>query len=302
MTSSEAYNLRDFVFEKILNEDPLLHTVTLLGTQKINGSENVPAIIRIEKTALPVFTDGFVERSELIESTDIYTWLFGWLPKSDDNPDVKINVICPATETHIRKYSAQKFHIVRETPALYERIVKPYIDAFPASRTQWVEDIIAGRSEASKVLFRSPPDTSNGFLILPDMKWDLVTVNSLYLVAISLTSEVRSLRDLTSGHVPMLKSIKGEAERIAGAKWGLKATELRLFVHYQPSYYHFHVHIVNSNYTGLQGMSTGQAHMLDDLISLLELDGALLQKMTLAYALGENHALCTPMLEAQITL
>jgi hypothetical protein len=31
----------------------------------------------------------------------------------------------------------QQVHIVRETPALYERIVKPYIDAFPASRTQW---------------------------------------------------------------------------------------------------------------------------------------------------------------------
>jgi hypothetical protein len=32
----------------------------------------------------------------------------------------------------------QQVHIVRETPALYERIVKPYIDAFPASRTQWL--------------------------------------------------------------------------------------------------------------------------------------------------------------------
>ncbi|KZV60849.1 scavenger mRNA decapping enzyme [Peniophora sp. CONT] len=302
MTSSDAYDIRDFVFERILNEDPLLHTVTLLGSQKIAGSANVPAIVRIEKTALPVFTDGFVERSVLIESTDIYTWLFGWLPHSADNPDVKINVICPATETHIRKYSTQRFHIVRETPALYERIVKPYIDAFPASRTQWVEDIISGQSEASKVLFRSPPNTANGFLILPDMKWDLVTVNSLYLVAIATTSGVRSLRDLRSEHVPMLKSVKREAVRVAGEKWGLKKTELRLFVHYQPSYYHFHVHIVNSNYTGLQGMSTGQAHMLDDLISLLELDGTLLQRMTLAYSLGENHALCAPMLEAQAEL
>ena len=32
---------------------------------------------------------------------------------------------------------------------------------------------------------------------------------------------------------------------------------------------HFHVHIVDSNYAGLQGMSTGQAHMLANLISLV---------------------------------
>ena len=88
--------------------------------------------------------------------------MLGWLSHSVDRPDVKINVIYPATDVHIRKvihsmsfhdynrepesltpppffvqYSKQQVHIVRETPALYERIVKPYIDAFPASRTQW---------------------------------------------------------------------------------------------------------------------------------------------------------------------
>lgn len=34
---------------------------------------------------------------------------------------------------------------------------------------------------------------------------------------------------------------------------------------------HFHVHIVNSNYVGLPGMNTGQAHLLDDLISLVRI-------------------------------
>jgi len=32
---------------------------------------------------------------------------------------------------------------------------------------------------------------------------------------------------------------------------------------------HFHVHIVNVNYDGLLGMSVGQAHLLDDIISLV---------------------------------
>jgi len=32
---------------------------------------------------------------------------------------------------------------------------------------------------------------------------------------------------------------------------------------------HFHVHIVNSNYVGFKGVAAGQAHILEDVISLV---------------------------------
>ena len=32
---------------------------------------------------------------------------------------------------------------------------------------------------------------------------------------------------------------------------------------------HFHVHIVNANYSGLSGMAVAQAHLLDDIIALV---------------------------------
>ena len=35
------------------------------------------------------------------------------------------------------QYTKQEQVIVRETPELYKKIVKPYISAIPASRTQW---------------------------------------------------------------------------------------------------------------------------------------------------------------------
>jgi len=233
--------------------------------------------------------------------------MMGWLSHSEDRPDVKINVICPATDVHIRKYSKQQVHIVRETPALYERIVKPYIDAFPASRTQWIDEIVSGRSEAENVLFRSPPEADPfGFLILPDMKWDLANVASLYLVALTLLPNIKSLRDLDASHLALLRSIRREAANVVKSRWGLEATELRLFVHYQPSYYHFHVHIVNANHTGFPGMTVGQAHMLDDVISLLELDEptgpSIFQRMTLSYGLGEQHGLFSAMKAAQSEL
>ncbi|THH17308.1 hypothetical protein EW146_g3476 [Bondarzewia mesenterica] len=308
-----SFDLKQFHFERILNEDPIAHSITILGYIATKGTPEVeaipsPTIIRIEKTALSSFSDDLIGSTKLIESTDIYTWLFGWIKASEERPDVKINVICPATEVHIRKYSRQQIHIVHETPALYERIVKPYLNNLPASRTQWVEDILSGHSEAEKVLFRSPASESpdQGFLILPDMKWDLTTVSSLYLVAIALSKSIRSLRDLNRTHIPLLKAIRREARKAVKEGWGLEHSEIRCYVHYQPSYYHFHVHIVNANYIGLTGMAVGQAHLLDDIISMLELDSesgpSILQRMTFSYGLGEQHGLFEQMRVAQVEL
>ncbi|TEB20126.1 HIT-like protein [Coprinellus micaceus] len=219
-----------------------------------------------------------------------YTWLFGWFGEERER-DVKINVICPATETHIRKYTKQSQVVVRETPELYREVVSAYIAAFPPSRTQWVENILNGLSEQSKILY-----SDKAFLILPDMKWDLKTISSLYLVAIVQDRSIRSLRDLQKSHLPLLNAIRTRAIGVASDKWGVGEDSLRLYVHYQPSYYHFHVHVVNANYEGgILGMMVGQAHLLDDIISLLETDASegdgVLQRMTLTYSLGSHHAL-----------
>ncbi|GJE86757.1 scavenger mRNA decapping enzyme [Phanerochaete sordida] len=307
-------SLRLFKFERILNEDPVAHSLTLLGMLPDADEEGktVQAIVRVEKTALPAqqatrLVTHFVKDVQLMENTDIYTWFMGWLEPSREHPDLKINVVCPATEVHIRKYTKQDLVMVRETPELYRRIVKPYVEAFPPSRTQWVDDILSGKSEAEKVLHRAPsPDY--GYVLLPDMKWDLITIPALYLVAIANSSSVRSLRDLRKIHLPMLRSIRVEATRIVKEKWGLGEGCLRFYVHYQPSYYHFHVHIVNANYYGSMGGTVGQAHLLDDIISLLELDPdtyegpSIFERLTLTYGLGNQHGLYEAMTEAQATL
>ena len=98
-----------------------------------------------------------------------------------------------------------------------------------------VENILSGASEADKVLFRDPSPI-HGFVLLPDMKWDLVTVSSLYLVAIAFSRDIRSLRDLRRDHLDMLRCIRREAARVAAERWGLSRGALRMFVHYQPSY------------------------------------------------------------------
>ncbi|GLB38749.1 putative scavenger mRNA decapping enzyme (DcpS) N-terminal [Lyophyllum shimeji] len=298
--------LRNFHFERVINEDPLTHSLILFGSlpnpPHVDSSEGerIAAIIKVERTALDAehakqffAEDGLVKRVTLEQSNDIYTWLFGWLGEERER-DIKINVICPATQVHIRKYTTQEVLMVRETPELYERIVKPYIAAFPPSRTEWVENILLGLSEQNKVLYSSPD-----FMILPDMKWDLKTISSLYLVALVQDRSIRSLRDLRRKHVELLKAIRREGENVVREKWGLGKGSLRMYIHYQPSYYHFHVHIVNANHIGTMGMTVGQAHLLDDVISLLEFEPetgpGVFEKITLTYGLGDQHALFQPM-------
>jgi len=70
---------------------------------------------------------------------------------------------------------------------------------------------------------------------------------------------------------------------------------------------HFHVHIVNVNYqAGGWGMLVGHAYLLDDVISLLELDLdeglGIFERRTLTYALGEHHGLFRILKDAGVGL
>lgn len=178
---------------------------------------------------------------------DIYTWLLAWSARSqqcygtESDADVKITLIRPATQTHIDKYSAQRKIMVCETPEMYQQKVLPWIESFPPSRIQWVYNILEHKKEAESILFEKP-DPKNGFIIVPDLKWDQKTASSLYIQAIVHNRELKSIRDLKQEHVTMLESIKQEASRVAFEKYGLTGRNdsaegnVRCFLHYHPSY------------------------------------------------------------------
>ncbi|KAF8437910.1 scavenger mRNA decapping enzyme [Boletus edulis BED1] len=321
------YDLDAFAFERILDESPNFHFLIVLGTFPVSQSTfndnnsdanstgpsagtqtsvtRLPAILRIERTAFsPTFADrlstGIVASTKRIGHTDIYAWWHGWLAHKvvEDMPDVMIRVIFPATEVHIRKYTKQEQIMVTETPELYRTVVTPYMDAFPASRTQWVRDVLDGTAEADAVLCRTPH-----FLIMPDMKWDPNgPISSLYLLAIVADPTLRSLRDLRGGpnaHIDLLEEIREKAYDVVEVRWGLPKGALRMYVHYQPSYYHFHVHIVHASQNGMMGMAVGQAHLLEDIISMLKHSPNILAELTLTYGLGSQHGLYDAMVAIQ---
>jgi m7GpppX diphosphatase len=56
---------------------------------------------------------------------------------------------------------------------------------------------------------------------------------------------IKSLRDLNSSHLTLLENIQIQVNKIIPEKYSINPNQLILYVHYQPSYYHFHVHIAN---------------------------------------------------------
>ena len=49
-------------------------------------------------------------------------------------------------------------------------------------------------------------------------------------------------------------------------KYGVRPEELRIYLHYQPSYYHLHMHFLHIKCDAGAGMAAGKAHLLDDVI------------------------------------
>lgn len=79
---------------------------------------------------------------------------------------------------------------------------------------QWVYNILEHKKEEDRIVFEDK-DPENGFILLPDLKWDGKTLETLYLVAITHRKDIKSLRDLTGAELPLLKNIyeKGVVSR-----------------------------------------------------------------------------------------
>jgi m7GpppX diphosphatase len=280
-----------FHFTRVLKSETNSKAVALLGQIECQD-----AILSLEKchfnmTSLDTILTQISDLST-DATNDIYQWGVGTLISSlPEYPDVKASLIYPATQTHIMKYDSQKFHVVQETPEIYKNVVVPYIETMVGDRLQWVRNILYEGTEAERVAYREEGD--DGFVVLPDMKWDGINIEQLYLVLIVNRKDIRSLRDLNNSHSDYLQRLLQKIRAVVPQKYGIDGDQLRLFVHYQPSYYHFHIHVVNVEHPGLgDSTAVGKAILLEEVIEQLNWLGEEgFEKKTITYVLGENHKL-----------
>ncbi|RMZ75359.1 hypothetical protein DV738_g5521, partial [Chaetothyriales sp. CBS 135597] len=260
-----------------------------------------PALLTLERGAFPsspeslkALLSSFAGVTNL-GANDIYRWYLSSiqpaspLATSSDqsSADLKINLIYPCTPKHIAKYSSQRARYVSETPEIYSTHVRPYIERQrKSSRLDWIFNILEGRTEQEDIILRADwgavDDRSEpvGFLLLPDLNWDRKTVTSLHLLALVERTDIWSLRDLRKKHVPWLKQLKQKVIHAAATAAvvtppgsngnAIDEDELKCYVHYHPTYYHFHVHIVHVMLESGGTQSVGKAWELGGLIAWLE--------------------------------
>jgi m7GpppX diphosphatase len=195
--------------------------------------------------------------------------------------------------------------MVLETPAIYADRIRPYmVQKREQGRLNWVWNIIDGKTEVEDVIYRTPQgrDGDEGFLLLPDLNWDRKTMEGLHLLGLVERRDIWSLRDLKKKHVPWLRHMRDRfVEATVRTYPELEEDQLKLYVHYQPTYYHFHIHIVHVALESGATQATGKAIGLESIIEQLELmagDAEVgMAAVALNYTVGEASELWTEIFE-----
>lgn len=227
-----------FKLERLLTQDQAGRRVVLLGS-----IASKPAIFIAERAAfasdhdhLSTFTSS-LQHIKNLGANDIYSWFLASSGASNGTvdtqqpPDLKINLIYPCTEKHVKKYTTQRVRMVTETPEIYSNHVWPYMQKNrEEGRLNWVFNILEGRTEQEDVMYRE--NGEEGLLVLPDLNWDRKTMTSLHLLALVERRDLWSLRDLTRDHIVWLKQMRQKlldatTKLYPDVEWD----ELKLYLH-----------------------------------------------------------------------
>lgn len=108
---------------------------------------------------------------------------------------------------------------------------------------QWVYNILNREAEVDKILYEDK-DEETGFTMLRDSKWNDDQPTTLDILVLA-RKRIKSLRELDGSHLPLLKNIRDKATDEIVERYSLSKHQLRIYLHYPPSYQHLHVHFTH---------------------------------------------------------
>ncbi|KAL9026453.1 MAG: hypothetical protein Q9196_004880 [Gyalolechia fulgens] len=190
--------------------------------------------------------------------------------------------------------------MVTETPEIYQQHVRPYMaQQREEGRLNWVFNVLEGRKEQKDIIYRDPGQDGTkeeAFILAPDLNWDRTTLTSLHLLAIVERRDIWSLRDLNKGHIVWLKHMREKILEATVERYPeVDRDQVKLYMHYQPTFYHLHIHVVHVMLEPTSTQATGKAFGLENLISQLEAmaggPDTGMADVSLTYVLGEAHDL-----------
>ncbi|CAK9825645.1 m7GpppX diphosphatase [Anthophora retusa] len=208
---------------------------------------------------------------------------------------INATIIHPATAKHIKKFQKEELHIIDETYELYQKITLPYIESSSFS-TEWIYNILEHKAEQDRIVYEDK-DENTGFIMVNDLKWD-GQPNTLKLIALPF-QKIQSIRELNASHLLLLKNIRDAGTAAIAKKFNVPASQLRIYLHYQPSYYYLHVHFAYLMFD-TPGIYVEKAHLLSTVIRNIELMPDYYTKAVLSYVVIKGDPLYTKFLEEGI--
>lgn len=288
-----AANLSEFTFERLLMNEPGEKRCALLG--KVGGQV---AILKLERApfaadavdgGIPALVTDLLQGQTAVGTMNFENDIYSKYACVAPDESLIVDLTCPATDKHISKLTKQPVSAYTETPADYAAVHKPLVDAIPAGRTAWVINVVEKKKEVERMIFEDA-DAVDGFVMHPDLKWDAKDASALYCLAIVHRRDLRSMRELRGEHLPLLRNLRDKGCAAIEASYGVPRSKLRVFLHYVPSYYHLHVHFSHVERADF-GQYAGKAHLLDDVITSLEIASDFYERATLTYVLQDSHDL-----------
>lgn len=204
-----------------------------------------------------------------------------------DKNSIKITVIDPANDDDIKKYTEDELVLVKETPQVYQNVTRAVIieNALKNNSLNWIHNILDKKAELERVIL-----DDGEFVLVSDFQWDEKTINNLHIISLPRLNGLCSLRDLRQEHVPLLNSMWEKGCNAIKDKFGISRAQLRAFVHYLPSFYHFHVHFTHIGHIS-HGMEVERAHLLQDIIDNLQMDSDYYAKKTMYFKVKSSSKL-----------
>jgi m7GpppX diphosphatase len=187
-----------------------------------------------------------IKKNRLILKNDIYE-------KYNAIAEVEGELIICNDINQMRRFEKK---IIRES---YEDYLK-YISKRDIEKDRWIYNIIDGTSEQDSVLHRDMLCVIN-----PTYIWDGKNLDKLHILCLPTDLTLRSIRSLTSEHIPLLEHMKKVTLNVIKEKYGINECYIKMFFHYEPSTYHLHIHFVNVAHHDARS-SVEYSHELNNVI------------------------------------
>ena len=179
--------------------------------------------------------------------------------------------------------------IVWETAQLYSAVHWPYIQQqlSEPSHLTWLYNILDGRSEVDRTIGRT-----DDWVAVAQPEWDMHSLDTLHVLLLPHTRHITSLRALNTTHLPLLASMRSGVVRLLAERCGVSsADELLMYVHYPPSFYHLHVHVVHVSVSASMGSVVNKAVDVWEIEQQLQRDGRWYEQCMIRCRVRGGHAL-----------